>query len=140
MKRTNRIQILISTCVLLVLTSMLISRTGGADFTESGFILILRGSDSCSECPDKDTGIIVYNVFWIDHDFRDEYPEPMAIAGGELKAGGRKVLDNGYKPGEYVVIWFAHEDKEEREPIFFTVRPGQKVVLVTPERAMVGGI
>ena len=48
---------------------------------------------------------ITYNVFWIDHPWRDKWPQPYPIMGGELKPGKSHTSEYSYEPGKYIVRW-----------------------------------
>lgn len=45
-----------------------------------------------------------YLFYWVDHNF--DWPRPFNLAGGELKALDTIKLNQGYKNGQYFVIWY----------------------------------
>lgn len=45
-----------------------------------------------------------YLLYWVDHNY--DWPHPFNLAGGELKALETIDLNQGYKNGQYFVIWY----------------------------------
>jgi len=77
----------------------------------------------------------VYWIYHVDHPFRDEYPAPFNIAGGELRPGKSSLIENR-DPGIYIFKWAIYRDYAietegiEQKKVGAAV---QKVVLNIPE-------
>lgn len=74
----------------------------------------------------------IYHVYWLDHDWGDEFPGPVERAGGELGPGKKMSLEDRYKPGLYVVTWRAtidHPDVGEFE-VWIIIYPETKRITV----------
>lgn len=74
------------------------------------FIGTAYASDSISfQFKNNTSRTVMVFLYWIDHDW--DYPGPVNLAGGEMKAGQVWTIQHGYKPGKYVIIWKSMDSK-----------------------------
>jgi len=69
-----------------------------------------------------------YMLYWVDHNY--DWPQPFNLAGGELKALETIRLKEGYKNGQYFVIWY--DEGKWQNTVKMNVSAGVTSVKVTP--------
>ncbi len=69
-----------------------------------------------------------YVLYWIDHNF--DWPHPLNLAGGELKASETVDLKMRLQKGKYYVIWSDRGDWQNK--VTMKVNDDVKSVTVTP--------
>ena len=62
--------------------------------------------------------ICYYNIDWVDHNYR-EHPNPVNIAGGELKSGKTYTLLNRREPGHYYIVWMDNQSRKNEKFDFY---------------------